>query len=550
MTFRAETGQSGAPGKGRRLLVATVLFAAFATVSARLVSLASELPVISHLTVAENAPRQAMARPDIVDRNGQMLATDIRVYWLQANPSVVSNADESAEQLAAALPGLNLDDTRAKLKSGGRFAWIKRGLTPREAAAVHNLGIPGLTLVEAPQRFYPSAEMLSHVLGHTDVDNLGLAGLEKYIDGQYPAANGDAGDARRTLRSTIDLRVQHVVRSELAAALMLYRAKAAGAILMNVSSGDVLALSSLPDFDPNKRDNALNANRQNRLVADTYELGSVFKAFTVAMLLDANLVSPRDQIDIATPLQINRFTLRDAHAKTQYASVEDILVHSSNTGAARLGLKAGSIRQKEFLSRIGLLSPIETQIGRSGKPIYPDDWREINTATISYGHGLATSPLAFATAAASLVNGGMKVQPRFLTGDAIAPRERLVQASTSLAMRRMMHLTVEQGTGRRARIPGFGIGGKTGTAIKSKPGGYSDAVITSFVSAFPIEKPEYLLFVMLDEPHTLEGAPGSEAAYNAVPATGDILKRVLPILGFTPQTPSNPGEESATAALR
>ncbi|MDZ4789592.1 MAG: penicillin-binding protein 2 [Hyphomicrobiales bacterium] len=550
MTFHGETHPASIQGKGRRAVLALMLCGAFGLVSARLITLASETPAISRLAVAENAPRHAVSRSDIVDRNGQMLATDIRVYWLQANPSIVGNPDETAEQLAAVLPGLNLNDTRAKLKSGKRFAWIKRGLTPREAAAVHNLGVPGLTLIEAPQRVYPAGETLSHVLGHTDVDNIGLAGLEKYIDGQG-LKSGHAEGARPTVRSTIDLRVQHVVRSELATALTQYRAKAAGAILMNANNGDVIAMSSLPDFDPNRRDNALEANRQNRLIADTYELGSVFKAFTVAMLLDADLARPSDQFDIATPLQINRFTLRDVHAKTQYATVEDILAHSSNTGAARLGLKAGPVRQKAFLTRLGLLSPLETQIGRSGHPLYPDVWREINTATISYGHGLATSPLAFAAAAASLVNGGSKVTPRFMAGEAVAPRERVLKAATSQSMRRMMHLTVESGTGRRARIPGFGIGGKTGTAIKPKPsGGYSDAVITSFVSAFPIEKPEYLLFVMLDEPHTVDGALGNEAAYNAVPVTGDILKRVLPILGLTADLTPAPRVENAAAFLR
>lgn len=550
MTFPVEIRHASTGGKGRRGVVALGLCAAFGLISARLITLASEMPLISRLAVAEAAPRQAISRPDIVDRNGQMLATDIRVYWLQANPSIVGNPDETAEQLAAVLPSLNLNETRAKLKSGGKFAWIKRGLTPREAAAVHNLGVPGLTLIEAPQRVYPAGETLSHVLGHTDVDNLGLAGLEKYIDSQG-IKSGHADGARPTVRSTIDLRAQHVVRSELAAALTQYRAKAAGAILMNVNNGDVVAMSSLPDFDPNRRDNALETNRQNRLLADTYELGSVFKAFTVAMLLDADLARPSDQFDIATPLRINRFTLRDDHAKTQYATVEDILAHSSNTGAARLGLKAGPVLQKAFLTRLGLLSPVETQIGRSGKPLYPDVWREINTATISYGHGLATSPLAFAAAAASLMNGGVKVTPRFLAGQAIANRERVLKPATSQAMRRMMHMTVEGGTGRRARITGFGIGGKTGTAIKPKAtGGYSDAVITSFVSAFPIEKPEYLLFVMLDEPHTVDGAPGNEAAYNAVPVTGDILKRVLPILGLTPNLTPAPRIESTAVIMR
>jgi cell division protein FtsI (penicillin-binding protein 3) len=213
--------------------------------------------------------------------------------------------------------------------------------------------------------------------------------------------------------------------------------------------------------------------------------------------------------------------------------LEHIFANSSNTGAARLGLRAGPDRQKAFLSALGLLDTLETPIGKSGKPMVPEVWRDINTATISYGHGIATSPLAFAAAAATLVNGGYKITPRFIAGPA-PERERLFRPETSAMMRHMMRLTVESGTARRARLDGFGVGGKTGTAQKPKPGGYSDAVITSFVSAFPIEKPQYVLYVMLDEPQTLPGAEGNEAAFNAVPLSAAILKRALPILGITP----------------
>ncbi|MDX2263910.1 MAG: penicillin-binding protein 2 [Hyphomicrobiales bacterium] len=529
MTHRVESGPNASQA---RLAVACLCLAgAFATVSVRLALFGADAAPIPRLALAEAAER-ASARPDILDRNGAVLATDIRVYWLHADPSAVIHPDEAAEQLNAALPGLAVDEIRAKLRAGGRFVWLKRGLSPREAAAVHNLGVPGFVLTEQPQRVYPAGETFAHVLGHTDVDNRGLSGLERRLDA---IAAEPGAPSLGVVRTTLDLRIQHAVRAELAAAMTRHRAKAAGAVLINVNDGGVLALASLPDFDPNRRDTALSPDRRNRVVADNYELGSVFKAFTAALALDERLVGRDEDIDIATPLVVNGFTIRDEHAKRRFASIDDVIVHSSNTGAARLGLLAGPQRQKAFLGKLGLLSPMTTAVGRTPPPGYGKEWRDINTATISYGHGLSTSPLHFAAAAASLVNGGYAVAPRFLTdAERAPPRQRVLKPETSLAMRRMLHAAVERGTGKRARAPGYGVGGKTGTALKPKPGGYSDEVVTSFFAAFPIQQPHYLLYVFLDEPQTEDGAPGNEAAYNAAAAAGEMLRRILPMLGIAP----------------
>ncbi len=256
------------------------------------------------------------------------------------------------------------------------------------------------------------------------------------------------------------------------------------------------------------------------------------------MAIDAGLIRPEDEFDIRTPLAMRGLTLRDPHAHSQYATVEDILVHSSNTGAARIALHAGSTRQREFLKRIGLLDPLDTQLGRTASPLLPPIWRDINTVTIAYGHGLSVTPLAFTAAAAALVNGGYKVMPKFVldgnNGD--MGRKRVISAQTSAAMRQMLQKTVEKGTGRQARQPGYAIGGKTGTAIKLENGRYTERVVTSFMAAFPIEKPKYLLFVMLDEPKAVEGS-NTEAAHNAVPSAGAVLQRIIPILGIAPQAP-------------
>jgi cell division protein FtsI (penicillin-binding protein 3) len=528
---------SGPPASRLHVLTLVVL-AGFCAVAWQLTSLARGITGARIMT-AENQLPHAVSRPDAVDRNGLVLASDIRVYWLFADPQQILGVDETLERLSRVIKPAELEGLRDKLAApGSRFVWVKRGLTPRDASAVHNLGLPGLYLLQEPQRVYPAGTTAVHVLGHTNVDNEGLAGIEKFIDAQ-PGAVSAASDfgGRQKVKLSLDLRLQHAVHEELIAAKEKFQAKGMGSIVLDVQSGEVLAMAGLPDYDPNRREEALQKDLRNRLYYDTYEMGSVFKTMTIAMGLDYGTVHPGQQIDVLTPLRLGRFTLRDHHARSRFITVEDVFIRSSNTGAARIALQLGGEKQKAFLEKMGLLQPITTELGPTARPQIPDPWRTVNTMTAAYGHGISVSPFSFAIAAAALVNGGYRIEPTFLPRSRSEGRGRAVKVltpDTSAAMRRMFWLNVEKGTGKRAKVEGYNVGGKTGTAWKPGVGGYSRDVITSFVAAFPMDDPQYLVLVVMDEPQIAEQGQKTEAGYNAAPTAGAIIRRIGPMLGVAP----------------
>ena len=529
---------AGGPPPGRLSFLVLVVLACFGAVAYQLTMLARGISSGPRMMAAENQIRHAVSRPDAVDRNGVLLASDIRVYWLFADPTQVTDADETVERLSRVLKGTELDGIRERLRGQGRFVWIKRGLTPRDANAVHDLGLPGLFLIQEPQRVYPAGSTAVHVLGHTNVDNEGLAGIEKFIDSQPSAASDPAEfGGRQRMKLSLDLRLQYAVHEELVAAKETFQAKGIGSIVLDVQSGEVLAMAGLPDYDPNRREDALGKGLHNRLYYDAYEMGSVFKTMTIAMGLDAGTIHPGQEIDVLTPLHIGRFTLTDRHAKSRFITVEDVFVRSSNTGAARIALQVGAAGQKAFLDKMGLLAPTVTEIGATARPLTPDPWRSINTMTAAYGHGISVPPFAFAVASAALVNGGFKIEPTFLPRSRAEGRARahkVLSPETSAAMRKMFWLNVEKGTGRRAKVEGYRVGGKTGTAWKPGVGGYSHDVITSFIAAFPMDDPQYLVLVVMDEPQAAEQGQKTEAGYNAAPTAGAIIRRIGPMLGIAP----------------
>lgn len=532
----------GVPASGPppwRLRFLTFLFvSAFAVIGWQLAALGRGGGMGSRIMSAENQVHHAISRPDTVDRNGVILASDVRMYWLFADPGQILSIDETVERLATVLKAKDLEGLRERLKGPGRFVWVKRGMTPNDANAVHNLGLPGLYIIQEPQRAYPAGGTAVHVLGHTSVDNEGLAGIEKYIDTRPRAITpAQKLGERPKLRLSLDMRVQYAVYEELGAAMNRYRAKAVGGIVLDVTSGEVLAMAGLPDYDPNRREEALQKGLHNRFYYDAYELGSVFKSMTVAMALDEGVAGLHDRIDVMTPLQIGRFTLRDSHARTRTMTPEEIFAHSSNTGAARLALSAGGVRQKAFFEKMGLLQPVETELGATARSLFPEQWRDVNTMTAAYGHGISVPPFSFAVASAALINGGYKVEPTLLPRSRAEGRARAVKvlhAETSATMRRFFRSAVERGTGRRANVPGYRVGGKTGTAWKPAAGGYSDDVITSFVAVFPMDDPQYLVLVVIDEPKPAQANEANEAAYNAAPTAGSIIGRIAPMLGIAP----------------
>jgi len=481
----------------------------------------------------------AKNRPDIVDRRGRLLATDIRVYWLVANPSQIVNPDEAAEKIVALFPDLDQGSLARKFRDKeSRFEYVKRGLTPKQAEAAHALGIPALSLMPTVQRVYPAANAAAHILGITNVDNNGRSGIEWYIDQKLAAQVMPTSPPlaeRPIVKLSLDLGVQHALADELSKAMERYNSQAAMGLVLDVTNGEVIASASLPDFDPNRREQAAAQNRQNRVVTDVYELGSVFKSLTIAMALDQG-VATRYEVFDATQFKMGRFTMRDPHASRQMMSVEDIFIHSSNTGSARIALAAGGDKQQAFLKSLGLFEKLETEAGSSPTPVFPKTWRPVNVATVAYGHGIAVPPLLFASAMAALVNGGERVKPTFLIAEKSANDEpqRVISPETSATMRDLMRAVVERGTGRKAAVQGLSVGGKTGTALKVKDGRYSSDVINSFVAAVPIDAPRYLVMVTIDEPHAEAGAKSNEASQNAAPTAGAIIKRIAPMLDILP----------------
>jgi cell division protein FtsI (penicillin-binding protein 3) len=475
-------------------------------------------------------------RPDIFDRSGRLLATDIKGATLYADPQRVIDVDELAEQIGSVLPDVNARDLRLRLKAGGRFVRIKRELTPKQQAEIHELGLPGLAFIEEYRRVYPMGATASHVVGLVDVDNKGLAGIEKFIDDNPQLTM--SGDEAVTL--SLDLGVQHVLREELGRAIATYRAKAAAGIVIDVHSGEVVALVSLPDYDPNRREQALDKDRLNRIGFGVYEMGSVFKVFTVAGVLDSGLASLRSSYDASSPIHYASFTIDDFHGKRRRLSVPEVFIYSSNIGAAKMALDMGVDRHRAFLKKLGLLSRVPTELGESAAPIVPAHWQKLNTMTIAFGHGLSVTPLQLAAASLPLVNGGIAVPPTFLPRsreEGMGGGPRVLKRDTSAAMLKLMRLNVLKGTAKRAEAEGYRVGGKTGTAEKVVGGRYStSALLTSFLAAFPTDAPEYFVLVMLDEPQRVaESSNHATAGVNAAPTAGKIIARIAPILGVAPR---------------
>jgi cell division protein FtsI (penicillin-binding protein 3) len=475
-------------------------------------------------------------RPDIVDRDGRLIATDIKGATLYADPAKVIDVDELAEQVTSVLPDVNAAELRAKLKAGRRFVRIKRELTPKQQAEIHELGLPGLNFIQEYRRVYPMGVTASHVVGLVDVDNKGLAGIEKFIDDNPQLTMG--GD--EAVRLSLDLGVQHVMREELSRAIATYRAKAAAGIVIDVHSGEVVALVSLPDYDPNRREQALDKDRLNRIGFGVYEMGSVFKVFTVAGVLDLGLASMRSHYDASSPIHYASFTIDDFHGKRRSLSVPEVFIYSSNIGAAKMALSMGIERHRAFLKKLGLMTRVPTELGESAAPIIPAHWQTLNTMTIAFGHGMSVTPLQLAASTLPLVNGGLAITPTFLPRsrqDGMRSGERVLKRDTSAAMLKLMRLNVLKGTAKRADAEGYRVGGKTGTAEKVVGGRYStSALLTSFLAAFPTDAPEYLVLVMLDEPQRVaESSNQATAGVNAAPTAGKIIERIGPILGVAPK---------------
>jgi cell division protein FtsI (penicillin-binding protein 3) len=488
----------------------------------------------------------AAARPDILDRNGEILATDVKVMSVFAEPRRIIDKDEAVELLTAVLPGVNAKELRERIGSKKGFVWVKRGVTPKEQQEVFRLGLPGVGFLPENKRVYPNGPVAAHVLGHANPDNVGISGIEKYIDGQGLADLQGAGlklsaDDLKPIVLSLDLRATHALRDELAEGVTHFKAKAGAAMILDVTTGEVIALASLPDFDPNNAADALDPNKINRLSVGVYEMGSTFKALSIAMALESRKVNLTSRIDAsAGVLRYGRFTIHDYHAQHRALTVPEVFTYSSNIGTARMALMVGVEGHKAFLRRMGQLDRLRTELPESAEPIVPRNWGELNTMTIAFGHGVAVAPLQAAMAVGALMNGGFMIPPTFLKRDRAEARElghQVIRADTSESMRYLMRLNAEIGSAKNANIPGYFVGGKTGTAEKVIGGRYSkNRLFTTFMAITPADDPKYLFLTVLDEPQALPETHGyATAAWNAGVVTGKLIERVAPLIGAEPR---------------
>ena len=514
--------------------------AAFGAVSVQLVRLAATAEPGLRLSKAEAVP-QSFARPDIIDRSGRLIATDIAMPSVYADPFHVLNRDQFVERVAGVLLEIEMHRLRQSLgEPGRRFVWVRRGLSPKLAQQVHDLGLPGLAFKTELRRAYPMGRLAGYVLGNVDVDNKGIAGIEHHIDTAIgvEGIHGATLTSRGPVRMALDTGVQHSVEHELDTAMRRFRSKAAAGLVMNIETGEVLASASLPSVDPLSPPAEEERDSIDRISGGSYELGSVMKMVTLAMVLDGDLRDLSSIVDVTQPLKSGRYEIRDVHPSRRPLTVKEVFTRSSNVGAAMLALEAGRDRQTAFLTRLGLTEPMRTERGPVALPQMPGAIGEAEQITIAYGHGLAIAPLQFAATAASLINGGTRVAPTFLAVGAgpVSKGERVVSEKTSKQIRELMRLNVVEGTGKRAAVPGYDVGGKTGTAEMARKGGYAEKrVIASFVAAFPMHKPRYLVFVSLFEPHATPDTAGEvTAGRNAAPTAGRIIARIAPQLGVLP----------------
>jgi cell division protein FtsI (penicillin-binding protein 3) len=473
-------------------------------------------------------------RADIIDRNGVLLATSLKTASLYADSKKILAPVETAKGLVKIFPELTYGETLKKLQSGKRFIWIKRNMTPHQQASVLNLGDPGLVFDYNYHRLYPQGKLVSHMVGYSDVDGAGLSGIERSF-------NTLLNKSPDPLRLSMDIRLQHILRREVKNAMSSFTAIAGAGIIMDITNGEILAATSLPDFDPNKvTSNPTAPEMFNRVTLGVYEPGSVFKIFTTALLLDRTHPNLNKEYDATEPIREGRHTIRDFHPEKRSLTIPEVFMVSSNIGTAKMALDIGTHEFKKGLADFGLLSKPNFEIEEVGSPLIPRPWGNINTLTASYGHGIAVTPLQLASAVGASINGGLRIQPTLVMKedkDNVAPSVRVISQETSLKMRQLMRLVVSQGTAKKADIAGYHIGGKTGTAQKNIGGRYiADKRMALFVGAFPIHDPKYLVLVLVDEPKPNKTSFGyATAGWVAVPAVGEIISDMGSVLGMKPE---------------
>jgi len=514
-----------------RLLFITCAFALFFFIIALK---AAEVSVFGH---DESAKKTAHGNPkidraEIVDRNGNLLATNLKIAGVYANPKEIIDVQETVLGLTSALVETDMKSLAQDFKKDTQFVWIKRNISPKEQQAVNDLGLPGIYFSEEITRVYPHGNLLAHILGYVNVDNEGLAGIERELNEAL------MWGSKEPLQLSIDVKIQHILRDELLTKLEEFQAHSASGMVVDVQTGETLAMVSLPDFDPNHPADATKEQKFNGLTLGVYEMGSIFKPITAAMAMDYGVADFNTTYDARTPLRFARQTISDYHGKKRILTLPEVIMYSSNIGTAKMALAIGTERQKEFLDKIGMLEKSEIEIPEKTAPQYPRKWKDINTITISFGHGIAVSPIHMAKAFIPLVNGG-DLHPVTLLkkkdGD-LTEAKKVISKTTSDKVRKLLRMVVKGGTGRNADAKGYLVGGKTGTAEKLENGKYSSTkVMSSFIGAFPMSEPRYVVIAIFDEPQQQKKYVRPTGGVVAAPVIKNIVARVGPILGIKPR---------------
>lgn len=525
-------------GRTRLIVTGAMFTLAFAVIAGRMVDVTMLKGTTVQRAHQARSTELTFERADVVDRNGVLLATSLPSVSLYAHPREILDKAQAARQIVKILPDLNLAELQAKLRGDRAFIYLRRNLTPRQEYEVNALGIPGLYFEKGEKRIYPQSDLTAHVVGLTDLDNKGIAGIEKTFEKELKLRHDP-------LRLSLDIRVQTILRNELANCVADFHAIGATGIVMDVHTGEILAMVSLPDFNPNNLASATPEAMFNRATLGVYEMGSTFKLFNTAAALDYGTATVNSVYDVSHPIKVARFQIYDYEPEHHPITVAEILRVSSNIGSAKMALDLGIDRQKAFFGRMGMMRPVSVELPELGAPLYPRDWREINSMTIAYGHGMAVTPLHVATGVSALVNGGEMHPPTLLLRDPAepVPEERVIKADTSRQMRQLMRMVVTDGTGKKADVPGYDVGGKTGTAEKNGVGGYHHkSLLSSFIATFPVSDPRYVILAMIDEPQGNKQSFGfATAGWTAAPVVGRVVAQIGPLLGIMPVAPSSDG---------
>lgn len=519
-----------------RLLVAGLCVCfAFSVVAMRLCWLASF--GLDEETMKAGRPKPNALRAEITDRNGNVLATSIATVSVFADPALILNPKQTARQLAGVFTDLPEAEIYKKITAHNRFTWLKRHVHPKQLQAVNDLGLPGVEFMPESRRLYPNGTVASHVIGYTDVDGNGIAGLEKFFDPFLV-------QGKEPLKTSLDIRIQHMVKRELSAAIEDFSAIGGAAMVMDVRSGELLSMVSLPDFDSNRPGEASDEQKFNRNSLGVYEMGSTFKVFNHAMALDSGKVAITDVIDASRPIHIGRFTISDFKGKYRPLTVPEVIKFSSNIGSAHMALKAGVGTQKAFMEKIGMTKQASLELPETGWPLVPRPWHEINAMTVAFGHGISVSPVQLINGVASVVNGGRFLTPtlRYSPEDKRENLPAIIKPETSNMMRALMRLVVLEGSGQKANVPGYIVGGKTGTAEKVTGKHYGEGGrMSSFVGVFPINDPHYLVYMVVDEPKPNAKSAGyATGGWVAAPAVNRIIGEMAPMLGIEPFNDQDP----------